>query len=372
MTSHTREHELRTFLERMAAEMPTPAHAPPRAIERARGRLVRTVGIGVVLAIAVAAGALSGARALLEADRSSPAVDPQIEPIVTISVRPSEHVAVGAGGVWVAGGSGISRVDPETNEVVASFPGASGPLGSAIAIGEGGVWVSGGAYDGEIVRIDPVTNEIAATIHTGGYDDPYALVAGGGYVWATTHGDATLLRIDPESNAVVSFPAPESGPRPDAIHGVAVLDGVLWVTASSWDDGYGTPYALDPATGAVIAHIPVRVHDLIWAGFGSLWAFEHDGRVVRLDPASGSELAHIRIRDAETLENFHLAMGEDAVWVADGIRLYRIDPTSNEVVASLRFRPPVQALAAGAGAVWVLDATGALHRIDPDAVDESP
>jgi hypothetical protein len=77
MPSDLREHDLRAFLEHMAAEMPTPADVPSGAIRRARTRLAGTA-VGTALAVAIAfAGAVGGVRALLHAEPNRPARDDQ-------------------------------------------------------------------------------------------------------------------------------------------------------------------------------------------------------------------------------------------------------------------------------------------------------
>ncbi len=375
MSSDLRERDVREFLDRMAAEMATPMQVPPGAMRRVRGRLARTAIAGVLVVILVAVGSIGGVRALLRAEPTRPADDTQHDPIVAIPIAAGDpiDVAVGEGAVWVSG-HGVFRIDPATAEIVASFPSQGPRLGSRLAVGEGAVWVSGGAFDGEIVRIDPETNEIVATIHTGTYKDPYALAVGAGSLWATTHGDATLLRIDPATNGVETIEVPEAitvGGTPAAVHGVAVLDGRVWMQGSPWDDGYGDLFGIAADTLGSWEHVEVRVYDQIWAGFGSIWAFQHDGWVVRVDPTSGAEIARIRIRAVESLDNFRLAIGEDAVWVADGISLYRIDPATDAIVATLPFNESVEGLAAGEGAVWATDGTETVYRIDPSAFSEA-
>ncbi len=242
-------------------------------------------------------------------------------------------------------------------------------------VGEGSVWFLGGS--GEVVRIDPATNEILATIHTG-YEDLWALAVGAGSVWATTHHDP-LLRIDPTTNAVEAIPAPAS-----TVHGVTVLDGVVWVVARNFDDGpdydqgQGERFGVDPASRAVVAHVPVTVYDRVTAGFGSLWG-KRGISLVRVDPTTGFVLATIDVGyyERNTYQTV-VAVGEGAVWVAvresgHMDRILRIDPGTNRIVGEILLPEGraggIPGIAAGAGVVWVTDGLGTLYRIDPSAFD---
>jgi streptogramin lyase len=370
MSSDLRERDVREFLDRMAAEMPTPMQVPPGAMRRVRGRLARTAIAGVLVVVLVAAGSITGVRVLLRAEPTRPADDTRHEPIVAIPIVAGDpiDVAVGEGAVWVSG-HGVFRIDPATAEIAASFPSQGRRLGSRLAVGESAVWVSGGAFDGEILRIDPEMNEIVATIHMGSYRDPYALAAGNGAVWATTHQDGRLLHVDPATNTVEAIPAPRS-----AVHGVAAIGGIVWIAASDWDDGNGELFGFDPGSGAFSEPIPhVRVFDLISAGFGSLWGFASgDGSVIRIDTSGGSVLARIDVGFDSNAENGRLAIGEGAVWVSDGCcNIYRIDPATNEITAALAFDKPVHGLAAGEGAVWVADGSETVYRIDLSAFSDA-
>ena len=82
-----------------------------------------------------------------------------------------------SGAVWVGGVSWktkpennkLSRVDPETNRVVAEIPiRADARDGGAdnVAVGEGAVWVL--SVDGKLLKVDPETNEVAGMGSAGG------------------------------------------------------------------------------------------------------------------------------------------------------------------------------------------------------------
>lgn len=89
------------------------------------------------------------------------------------------------------------------------------------------------------------------------------------------------------------------------------------------------------------------------------------GAVLRLDP----KLKQIVARIPLPVSNFggDIAVGEGAVWVTEGLygeNLIRIDATTNEVVATIPIGKDPQAVAVGAGAVWVHGFT-TIYRIDP-------
>lgn len=119
----------------------------------------------------------------------------------------------------------LTRVDPETNRVVAEVPIEDGEtIGGveSVAVGEEAVWAASG--NGKLYRVDPETNEVAAIVPLGDYTKD--LLVSGGAVWATVQasGEASssggseatpsggpggaspqdsLKRVDPKTNEVV-------------------------------------------------------------------------------------------------------------------------------------------------------------------------
>jgi YVTN family beta-propeller protein len=137
-----------------------------------------------------------------------------------------DGMAVGAGGVWIAGdvfGRSVWRVDPAQQRLVERIDLAFIPKG--IAAGEGAVWVTS-LLDDTVARIDPATGRVTATIRVGRGADAVAI--GLGAVWVANDVDATISRIDPR-RAVVVATIPLTGPPV----GVAVAGGRVWAVVRS-------------------------------------------------------------------------------------------------------------------------------------------
>jgi virginiamycin B lyase len=120
-----------------------------------------------------------------------------------------------------------------------------------------------------------------------------------GAVWTMSDAVSTLLRIDPERNAVIARikvkPRTPCPPFPQACSEAAAGYGAVWVSHPSDN----TVSSIDPQTNSVIATIPVGSHP--------------DG----------------------------IAVSQEAVWVANsgGPSVSRIDPATNQVVATIRVGP---------------------------------
>lgn len=155
-------------------------------------------------------------------------IDPESnEVIATTPVGIVSDLTVGSGAVWAVGevcGKGpiLYRIDPRTNELAATVrlvspaEARANPeaLTSGVANGEGGVWVSLSldSRTGEVIRIDPRSNEVVGRISTQGFAGELVVEAGG--VWVLRHPEyidetdksASLQRIDPRTNGVVATP----------------------------------------------------------------------------------------------------------------------------------------------------------------------
>ena len=184
------------------------------------------------------------------------------------------YIAVDGTTAWVTDvGHSLDRVDLATGKVVTTIDVPAGP--KELVAFEGSVWVVCDTA-GKLVRVDVATNEVVAEIDAG--TRPGNLAVGEGAVWVWNH-DQELLRVDPAQNKVVAT----IGGIAEALGaGVAVGGGFVWVAVPT---GIGK---VDPATNTIVGVIPLGPGDyvdLAWFD-GELWASTVRGDLVyRLDPA---------------------------------------------------------------------------------------
>ncbi len=202
-------------------------------------------------------------------------------------------------------------------------------------------------------RIDPRTNKLVATIGGAG-SNPTAIAIGAGSVWVGSQDDRTVSRVDPKTNTVTG--TVHTG-GPDAI---AIRDGSVLVANQDY-----SLTSIDPATLAVSSSPDSSGYFGLTVGEGALWALGFGG-VNRIN-RGGTVVTTIT---ALGLDPFAIAAGAGAVWVLDDVlrTVFRIDPATNRVVGRLRLGFDPGGIAIGAGSVWVTNAgAGSIVRIDPQS-----
>jgi serine/threonine-protein kinase len=326
------------------------------------------VVLAVVAAAAVPALLLSGGE---PAQAEGPSYDPTIA--VTVD--------------------SLQRIDPETNELVATFPAGDDPVG--IATGEGSVWTAS-KLDGTATRIDPATGVPTKVISTG--TQPADLSIAGGWLWIL-EADTSLQQVDPSTGAhvqTVELIDIEAGPghlaaSPDALwgsilctcgsglpeqeHGVVEIrlppDGSIETSLAAGSEFAG----LDPeAIRNLLAMGAIRKINVVDAaatgiavGEGGVWVANELGDfayVQRYDPEAGIATEQIRV-DGFALG---IAAGEGAVWVVNPLAdtVSRIDPATNAIVERIPVGDNPLEVAVGEGSVWVTNyRDGTVSRIDP-------
>jgi streptogramin lyase len=185
---------------------------------------------------------------------------------------------------------------------------------------------------------------------------------GFGSLWMM--GEQKLMRISLADNAVTEI----------QIKGVAgrwrrttVGEGAVWVA----DNISQTIYKIDPETNLVVMAIPADfVVDNegvgeIGVGEGAVWAITGTGSTAvlrRYSAGTGAEQATIPLPSP----SFGVVSDFGSIWVG-GTRdeeLYRIDPATNQIVATVDLHSRPVALASGEGSVWVRQIDGTVQRID--------
>ena len=185
-------------------------------------------------------------------------------------------VAVGAGSVWLLTDHAgvLSRVDPQTNQIVARI--AVAPYSYAAVFGFGSVWITNtGAPTangaGSVQRIDPSSNRVVATVAVG--PTPRFLAAGEGAVWTLNQGDGSVSRIDPASNSVVAtIEADVAGLGGD----IATGAGRVWVRATTI-----LLSVIDPVTNRVTERFgPPAGSGAVRVANNLVWITAHDIQTV--------------------------------------------------------------------------------------------
>jgi len=266
-------------------------------------------------------------------DGTEPAVhriDPATNEVIASVPLPGrlcQGIGASPEAMWACGPDGLLRIDPATNDVVATVDLPAALVVTRIAYGAGSVWAFATATVGPdlVVRIDPATNAVTATIelnHTAG-----TLAFGLNALWVTSPLDDLLMRIDPATNDVVEWTTGIETPG-----WIAIGEDAVWVS--------------------------------LFAEHG-LQAGEDDPTVVRIDPETGEIVASIATGGSLQDEG-GLAATADAIWVrAPEPWLVRIDPATNEVVERIDTVSGPGDVAVAYGSVWVTTERGEVIRIEP-------
>jgi YVTN family beta-propeller protein len=363
-------------LERSVAEVDAlqRLHALGR---RRRRRRTTAAALAWVVAAAVLAGVVVAVGIVRRPD---PQPGPPARPDATAPARVAATfalfgdpiaMAVRAGDLWVAGDNPtwVTRWVTPTNPMTRETPTIALPAApTRLAVTEDAVWVLTPADQG-LVRIDPATNQVVATIEVG--RAPSGLAVGAGAVWVSRHSDGTVVRIDLATNRVVATIG--VGPAPGAL---TVAGGVVWVALP--ENGLGR---IDPASNrSTMVGVPRCCAGELAAGEGALWvANRGDGTLVRVDAATGRVAARVVLPRTTEQRPHQVAVGEGAVWVTSASPrrgtanlLWRVDPASNQVIGTLDLGPTAaggipNSVAAGDGAVWLGGMTkGSIVRLEPE------
>ena len=286
-------------------------------------------------------------------------------------------LAAGAGAIWAPniGDGTLSRIDPATNQVVATIDVGANPadfqtvasMPIAVAASDTAVWVT--RYNGsdaahlvrDLLRVDPATNAIVATIPLD--VTPHFIALGAGALWILSSEQNVVLRVDTATNQVVAT-IPVSHPM-----ALAVGEGGVWVSYGPSTSTSGpvtrTTARIDPASNTVVGTFDVDQYTLyLTAGAGAVWLSDTaTNDVLRIDPTTYAVTARIHVVQAGLL-----AVDDGVLWAQSGSlrTLSRIDLASNTVVATYPSAGLGGPIVVAAGAVWVTDSTvGTVIRIDP-------
>jgi len=275
---------------------------------------------------------------------------------VVIAVKLSES---GASAVTVAGNS-LAAVDPANNRVVAAVDLGTRP--GAVAFGSGALWTAN-PDDQTVSRVNPATMTVQQVIPVDG--PPTEIAPAGGGLWVVQsnvnpHANSiSVAQINPEYNSLGSV-VPIDNVSPEGSGAVAARGNSVWVAPSTglltrFSAVTGQPTdRLDPnASPTGIAITPD----------GAIWLTDSEANeVVRVDPTG--LLTPILVGNSPTA----IAAGAGAVWVVDSLddTVERIDQSSRSVTDTIPVGDSPAGIAVGDGSVWVANAgDGTVTRINP-------
>lgn len=190
--------------------------------------------------------AVAAAALLLVSGCQPPASSPSAGPPESEgSFTPARTAQAPAAGEATAGPAATSASGELTFRVQAyPIPDGAGPHDVAPA-SDGGVWYTG-QRNGTVGWLDPATGAVHE-VDLGPGSAPRGVISGpDGAAWVTDPGLDALVRVEPGTFQVTTYPMPAAA-RGTGLHtGVFDHDGVLWFTGQT-----GFVGRLDPATRAI-------------------------------------------------------------------------------------------------------------------------
>lgn len=251
-----------------------------------------------------------------------------------------EAVAATEEAVWVADEAAhtLTRIDPETAEVVDTFAPDDFNQPSGVAATDDAVWVT--SILDEVQQVDPETGEVTAVVEVGGA--PKGITFYEESLWTADIADGTVTRVDASSLEVIA--TIDVGPQPVD---VAASDGAVWVAGLE-----GAVSRIDVETNEV-----TDVLDLPTDFVGAIAA---EGNTVIVTATFDDAVMEIDADRAEVVATYSLfspdgvAVDGGDVWVSgqDGVALLDRETGGWDGVDT--GEDPV-GVALTDGAVWVAD-----------------
>jgi class 3 adenylate cyclase len=221
-----------------------------------------------------------------------------------------------------------------------------------------------------ILRVDAASGALRVSALPSGPGAVYDAAYGLGSLWVTT--PKGLLKVDPGTGRVV-----RSLPMTDGGGSIAFGRSTVYVTGLL--SGANNVELVNPDTDTVMSEITTQPYTggqsefYVLDAFGSLWVWGSgrpgccQGRMFwRIDPASGNHVARWpspNDNGSYTGLFNQVTTGSRSVWMLRQGRLWRIDPTTNELSGGLKVDASM--ITAQAGAIWAVDRLGSVSEINP-------
>jgi YVTN family beta-propeller protein len=253
----------------------------------------------------------------------------------------------------------VAVIDPERNTVVANIPVGNRP--EHVAVGAGAVWVAN-VEDRTISRIDPATFSVTATVGLG--FEPTGIAATAAHLWVAGGYDHALWRIDRDGLPRLKLNFSERiGPLPAGYErgeaGVAVGEGALWLV-------HGEEVTkLDPVSGAVraTARVGGRWNSSIAVANGAVWTALDRGGEYAVESVDARSPVRTGRVDLISFASEILAAAH-SVWVAvrNADAVWQLDGDDRTLVRTLPVGDYPESLSFLDGSLWVSNGKDAVVR----------
>jgi serine/threonine protein kinase len=199
-------------------------------------------------------------------------------------------------------------------------------------------------------------------------EPPLRIAAGSEKIWVLSEPEATLTRIDAETNQILGKPID----LPRGVAAVAVGGGSVWVT----DSKSGELLRVDDESGSVTQRIDIGGHPgpLVYGG-GRVWVADTKGAGITAVNTKGGRI--VRRHLGPHTAPLRLATGAGSLWVSSAAtgQVHHIGLAGFAIGKSIPAGRHPAGITVADGLVWVADArSGSVIRLDPSvqAVSGAP
>jgi class 3 adenylate cyclase/DNA-binding beta-propeller fold protein YncE len=333
---------------------------PPAPLKR-RGVLV---GVGLLLVVGVVAAVLfvgtdgndgpskppaaTNAVVMVEAETGNVGKPISLPLEARLSTFHAVDLQVGEGGVWVAAGRCLCRIDPATGEVRTVFRRHLALVFDRMALGLRAIWLSGLNPSGRpsLIGIDPVTFQVDVQSDPVDVESVFAAHAAtaGGSVWLGFRDQ--LVEFDPHTGKTLDIL-----PLDVAVDGLVSTGRELWIM----NELEQALFLFDTASARIRKSVKLSgaPDEVAIEPEGTLWVLDElGGTLTRIDP-TGEADAPVNVAS----DPVDVAVGGGSVWVADADEgsVREIDPVTLEIrkTVDLPGEPAVLGVDPRTGDVWV-------------------
>jgi serine/threonine-protein kinase len=333
--------------------------------EQWRGEAVGPAGdvysLGCVLYEAVT-GVVPMARA--DADpATTPSLSPALEAAIERATAPSPEDRFATAGALIDAARAAEASSERPTQVLGGDTDARQPAGRgrgrrrALVAGAALVLVAAVAVAVLLLTGKSSGPEVSAPVAVG--KPPLRIAAGSEKIWVLSEPDATLTRIDAETDRILGKPID----LPKGVAAVAVGGGSVWVT----DAAGGELLRVDDESGAVTQRIDVGGHPgpLVYGG-GRIWVADTKGAGITAVNAKGGRV--VRRGLGPRAAPLRLATGAGSLWVSSATtgQVHHIGLGAFAIGKSIPAGRHPAGITVADGLVWVADArSGAVTRLDP-------